>query len=186
MYPLTLAHMVPITKGAAAEAGLFVTVHGGKDRPDRLVFWRKVGEDQYKQIKVMYSEQDYVGLGDHFEVPFTFHSAYQRINDSGIVQHTGFFVDVPVTGWRTYKDNVFVIENDQLVPVPIYSPYGSPDFHGSKLDFGENIYNRDDPTCCPTGGNVTGTYKIIEDARQRPTIWKIVVATTKRTPPVSS
>jgi hypothetical protein len=55
-----------------------------------------------------------------------------------------------------------------------------------KLDFIEDIYNRDDPTCCPTGGKISGNLKIIEDARQSPPVWKIVVATTKRIPPVSS
>jgi hypothetical protein len=183
MYPLTLAYIVPISKGAAA-AKLFVTVHAGKDRPDRLVFWKKAGKDQYQQDKVISSEEDYVGLGDHFEAPFAFESAYQHIRD-GSTQQTGFFVDVPVTGWRTQEDNVFVIENDQLVPVQIDSPYGGPaggnDFHGGKLVFGENIYNRDDATCCPTGGEVSGTYKIVEDSRQTPAVWKIVVATTERT-----
>jgi len=164
-------------------------VHAGRDRSDRLVFWKKVGQDQYQQVKVMYSEEEYIGAGYHFEVPFTFESAYQRISDSGIAQWTGFFVDVPRTGWRMWDDNVFGLENDQLIPVQIDSPYGSPgggnNFHNGKLEFGENIYNRDDPTCCPTGGQITGTYKIIEDARQRPPTWKIVVASTKRIPPVS-
>jgi HEAT repeat protein len=34
MYPLTPVYIVPITKGAAAEATLYVTVHAGKDRAD--------------------------------------------------------------------------------------------------------------------------------------------------------
>jgi hypothetical protein len=185
MYPLTFAFIVPITRGAAADARLFVTVHAGQDRPDRLVFWKKVGDDQYQQVKIMYSEEeDY-----HFERPFTFDSAYQHISDSGITQQSGFFVDVPVTGWRMHEDNVFVVEGEQLSQVQIDSPYGSPtgenDFHGGKLEFGENVYNRDDPTCCPTGGTITGAYKIIEDVRQRPAAWKIVVATTKRSPPAT-
>jgi hypothetical protein len=127
-------------------------------------------------------------LGYHFERPFTFPSAYQRISDSPITQQSGFFVDVPLTGWRVNADNVFVVENDHAVPVAIDSPYGGPaggnDFHDGNLEFVENIYNRDDATCCPTGGTINGTYKIIEDARQRPAVWKIAVATTKRNPPV--
>jgi len=82
------------------------------------------------------------------------------------------------------------VENEQAIHVEIDSPVGSPsggsDFHGGKLEFGENVYNRDDPTCCPTGGKITGTYQIIEDARQSHAVWKIVVATKKRIPPVSS
>jgi hypothetical protein len=138
----------------------------------------------------MYSEEDYVGLGNHYKRPFTFAAKYQYISDKETSRRDGFFFDVPITGWRSWEDNVFVVENEQAIPVEIDSPYGSPsggnDFHGGKLEFGENIYNRDDPTCCPTGGEITGTYKIIDDARQRPPIWKIVVDSTKRTPPVSS
>ena len=189
MYPLTLSYMVPITKGAAAEAKLFATLHAGKDRADRLVFWRKVGDDRYQQLRIMYSEEEYLGLGYHFEHPLTFTSAYERVSNAGSVQQNGFFVDIPLTGWRVKEDSVFVIENDQVVPVAIDSPYGGPgggnNFEDGKLEYGENIYNRDDPTCCPTGGSITGTYKIVEDTRQNPAVWKIVVATTKRNPPAS-
>jgi hypothetical protein len=65
MYPLKLVYLIPITNGAAAEAKIFVTLHAGKDRADRLVIWNKVGTDQYQQQKVMYSEEGYVGLGYH-------------------------------------------------------------------------------------------------------------------------
>jgi hypothetical protein len=66
---------------------------------------------------------------------------------------------------------------------PYDSPYGSDDFHDGKLEFSDSIYNKDDSTCCPTGGTVTGTYQIIEDARETPPIWKIVIATLRRIPP---
>jgi HEAT repeat protein len=190
MYPLNLVYIVRITKGAAAEAKLFVTLHAGKDRADRLVIWKKVGEDQYQQEKVMYSEEEYVGLGNHYGRPFTFDAKYQYISDKETSQRNGFFFDVPITGWRYQDDNVFAVEDEQAIPVKIDSPYGSPaggnDFHGGKLEFGENIYNRDDATCCPTDGKITGTYKIVEDARQTPVTWKIEVASTKRIPAVSS
>ena len=191
MYPLRLVYIVPIAKkGAAAETKIFVTLHAGKDRADRLVIWKKVGEDQYQQEKVMYSEEEYEGLGYHYKRPFTFVAKYQHIGDKDTSQRNGFFFDVPITGWRFNDDNIFVVENDHAVPVVIESgnrgPAGGSDFHGGKLVFDENVYNRDDPTCCPTGGKITGTYKIIEDARQTPAVWKIVEATRKRIPPVSS
>jgi hypothetical protein len=144
MYPLKLVYLVPIAKkGAAAEAKIFVTLHAGKDRADRLVIWRKVGDDQYQQEKVMYSEEEYLGLGNHYERPFTFAAKYQLISDKETSQRNGFFFDVPITGWRAWDDNVFVVENEQAIHVEIDSPVGSPsggsDFHGGKLVFGENV-----------------------------------------------
>ena len=134
MYPLNLVYIVPITKGAVAEAKLFVTLHAGKDRADRLVIWKKVGEDQYQQEKVMYSEEEYVGLGNHYERPFTFDAKYQYISDKETSHRNGFFFDVPISGWRFQDDNIFVVEDEQAIPVKIDSPYGSPnggnDFHG--------------------------------------------------------
>ncbi len=91
-YPLTLVYLVPITKGAAAEARLFVSVHAGKDRPDRLVIWSKVGHDQYQQNQIMYSEEDYVGLGLHYERPFTFDAKYQYTSDKEAMQRGRFFL----------------------------------------------------------------------------------------------
>ena len=183
MYPLTLAYLVPITEGAAAEANIFISVHAGKDRSDRMVFWRKIGEDQYQQDQVLYSEEEYLGEGNHFEVPFTFHAAYQSISDSGSDDQTGLFVDAPVTdGFRMYQDNVFVVADDHLAPVQVDSSCGGSVLQDQKLEFTEPIFNREDATCCPTGGTVTGTCKVIEDTKQSPSVWKIVVATRKRIP----
>jgi hypothetical protein len=64
-------------------------------------------------------------------------------------------------------DNIFVVDGAEAIPVNLDSPYGSPfganDFRGGKLEFSENIYDKYDPTCCLSGGEITGTYKIVED-----------------------
>ena len=184
MYPLRFFYIFPVTKGPAADARLFLTLHTGKDRPDRLVIWKKLGPDSYLQKKTMYTSDEL--LDDRFERPFTFSAKYDYVTDKGTSQKDGFFFDVPISGWRREEDNIFVVEGDEAIPVSLDSPYGSPtganDFRGGKLEFSENVYDKYDPTCCPTGGEITGTYKIVEDATKTPPLWKIVVATTGRHP----
>ena len=185
MYPQTLHYILPVTKDRAADAKLLLTVHSGKDRPDRLVIWKKVGPDSYQQEREMHTDD--ILLDDRYDRPFTFRAKYDYITGKGRSQKDGFFFDVPISGWRHEDDNIFVVEGDEAIPVNLDSPYGSPsganDFRGGKLEFSENVYDKYDPTCCPTGGEITGTYKIVEDTTKTPPLWKIVVATTTSTPP---
>ena len=185
MYPQTLHYILPVTKDRAADAKLLLTVHSGKDRPDRLVIWKKVGPDSYQQEREMHTDD--ILLDDRYDRPFTFRAKYDYITGKGRSQKDGFFFDVPISGWRHEDDNIFVVEGNEAIPVNLDSPYGSPsganDFRGGKLEFSENVYDKYDPTCCPTGGEITGTYKIVEDTTKTPPLWKIVVATTTSTPP---
>jgi hypothetical protein len=160
-------------------------VHSGKDRPDGLVIWKKVGPDSYQQEMAMHTDD--ILLDDRYGRPFTFREKYDYITDKGTSQKDGFFFDVPISGWRREDDNIFVVDGDEAIPVILDSPYGSPsganDLRGGKLEFSENVYDKYDPTCCPTGGKITGTYKIVEDATKTPPLWKIGVATATRVPP---
>jgi len=70
-YPLTLAYLFPISRsGSAQQAKLLITLHSGRDRPERLVFWKEVGDDQYQKAKVI--ESDDPGLPEDFETPTCF------------------------------------------------------------------------------------------------------------------
>ncbi len=157
MYPLETVYTEALTKSGTADAKFIAAVQAGQDRSDRLVFWKKVGDDRYQQAKVMYSEEEYVGMGDHFDKPFSFESPYEEHRKGAVTTKTGFFVDAPIRGWRSYTDNIFAIDDDQLVPVEFKGE--GIDIENGKLTFASSIYKEHDPTCCPTGGIESGTYK---------------------------
>jgi hypothetical protein len=209
--PLTLAYLFPISRGGLAnQAEFLVTLHTGKDQPEHLVFWKNVGDDQYLIAKVIQPNDP----EEHFETPMVFFPKGQ-VPGEGVL-----CVDVPIDGYRSHADQVFAIDRGELLSVDIGSPdkfYKSKlgpgeqvwypatnSFSDDKLGFAFNVWNGDDPICCPTGGQVTGTYKFIENRAfsggvafspitggilQRiplpmtvPTKWKIVVDTAQRVP----
>lgn len=177
-YPLTLAYLFPIYPigGSAQQAEFLITLHAGKDRPERLVFWKKVGDDHYQRLKVMEPESpDFAG--QHFEAPITFTAKVQVYG--GQYDETELFVDVPMDEWRSHTDRVFVIDRDELHPVVIESPEkwykdklgpresvrypAGNSFSNSHLEWTFGIWNADNPMCCPTAGRVVGTYKVIKE-----------------------
>jgi HEAT repeat protein len=179
-YPLTLAYLFPIYPNgySAREAEFLITLHTGKGRPERLVFWKKTGDDQYTRMKVIESD-DPDFAEQHFETPITFIAKVRE--DGSRFGETQLFVDVPVDGWRSHIDQVFAldygVEGDEQ-PVEIESPEksykdklgpreavrhpGRNSFSNGALEFAFSIWNANDPECCPTGGQVVGTYKIIK------------------------
>ncbi|HYB91658.1 MAG TPA: hypothetical protein VEC38_11500 [Candidatus Binataceae bacterium] len=161
-HPLTLALFEPIQ-------GYAVTLHVGKDRPERLVFW-KITDDKYQKIVLMESDLD---SDEHFQVPIGFQSIMEP---SGEWES---FVDVATVGRHGVTDRVLHIDNEehQWQPVEIESPEdwykdklapseairhaGRNFFSDGGLEFAFLIWNANDPECCPTAGEVTGTYKIV-------------------------
>lgn len=209
--PLNLAYLVPVSgHGLANQAEFLVTLHTAKDRPERLAFWKKAGDDRYLMAKVIQP----IDPEDHFETPRVFSPKGQAPGEGLLC------VDVPVDGYRSHADQVFAIDRGELLPVDIESPdkfYKSklgPDeqvwfpaansFSDDKLEFAFNVWNGDDPICCPTGGQVTGTYKFVLNRpypggvalgfapiaggilrsnpfpTTEPTKWKLVVDTVQR------
>lgn len=72
-YPLTLAYLFPIYRQgySVRSARWLITLYSGKDRPERLAFWKKVGDDQFRKAKVI--ELDDLDFAEeHFETPTTF------------------------------------------------------------------------------------------------------------------
>ncbi len=174
-YPLTLAYLLPIYPrgGFAQQAEFLITLHSGKDRPERLVFWKKVGDDQYQQAKVIEPEgPDFAEV--HFETPNVFFPKGQVPGLPGVL-----LVDVPMDGYRSHSDQVFALDGGELRPVEIESPdkwykgklgpretvwYPARNSFGDdKLEFAFGIWNADDPIASPTAGQVTGTYRIVKE-----------------------
>ena len=160
-YPLKIALFSNIS-------GYAVTLHTGKDRPERLVFW-KVDDDKYQKLALMESNPD---SGEHFQVPTNFDAAIDSTPGES-------FVDVATLRRGGITDRVLHIDEgeDQFQPVEIESPEdwykgklapsetvrqpGRNFFSDGGLEFEFQIWKSNDQDCCPTGGLVTGTYKIV-------------------------
>ncbi len=183
-YPSQLVDKVPLANSSGLNTPLIITVHAGQDRSDRLVIWKKVAPDQYQQEQVIYSDPEEDGTGIHYGRPSIFKANYERISDSGVTEQSGFFLEIPSSdGFHFHGNDFYKIENDRLVPVPASGEYGDAYFEGGTWKFFEPIYNRSDPSCCYSGGAIIGSYKLVEDAKQNPPQWKVVVATKKQMPP---
>jgi hypothetical protein len=173
-YPLTLAYLFPLYPrgGFAQQAKFLITLHTGKDRPERLVFWKKVGDDRYQKAKVI-EPDDLDFAEEHFETPIVFFPKRQ-VPGEGVQ-----FVDVPIDAYRSHRDQVFAIDGDELRPVEIESPDkwykdklapreevwvpATNSFSDDQLEFAFDIWNSDDAICCPSAGQVTGTYKLAKE-----------------------
>ncbi len=160
-YPLKLALFAPIS-------GYVVTLHTGKDRPERLAFW-KVADDKYQKVALIESDPD---SGEHFQVPTSFDATIGSPPPDS-------FVDVAIVRRGGVTDRVLQIDydEDKLQPVEIESPEnwykdklapsetvrhpGRNFFSDDGLEFEFQIWNSNDQDCCPTTGEVTGTYKIV-------------------------
>jgi HEAT repeat protein len=196
-YPLTLTYLVPILPVPAPidEAPFVVTVHTAEDQNELLTVWKKTGVDRYEKIKVMDGDPD---NQQHFHVPITFRALVQVTTAGGHQsEEREFFVEIPVEWYRGGDERVFAVDGDGLHSVEIESPdemvpdpkqiplkyqtaSRGPDlgsFH--QLDWSFLVSNEGDPMCCPSGGEVSGTYKIVKDGTESPPTWKMVVDTAK-------
>ena len=161
-YPLKLALFAPIS-------GYAVTLHTGKDRPERLVFW-KVADDKYQKVMAH-------GVRSGFRRTFSGSDQLRRNHRDPAA--TDSFIDVATLGRLGVTDRVLHTDYDEdhWQPVEIESPQdwykdklapsetvrhpGRNFFSDGGLEFEFQIWNSNDQDCCPTAGQVTGTYKII-------------------------
>jgi len=181
-YPLTLSYLVPVAAigEPTGQARILVTLYTGEDRPERLVFWKKVGNDAYQQLRIIEPEDPDFGEG-HYETPNIFRAKVRILGQGHPWEEAQLFVDVPVDGWRSHIDQVFAVAHDELHAVEIqsaqkwYEPrlrpretIGDPAenrFSDKELGFSLFIWNADDPVASPTAGRVTGTYQIIQQTQ---------------------
>jgi hypothetical protein len=193
-YPLRLTSLFPLE-----DSNFAVTLHQGQERPDRLVIWKKVGVNRYQVAQTMENDPD----ADETFRPPTLFTPKGEPNGQKLK-----FLYIENVGRRFADETVYAIDTDanELRPVDIES---AETWYRSKLHPGEetwggegNLFVDDqqpgfefyiakskDPSCCPSGGQVTGTYKIIEDVQQSddptkpPSItWKFIPDTAVRKP----
>jgi hypothetical protein len=202
-YPVRLQYLLSFS---AVERGLepefLVTVHRGRDRPDRLAIWNWTNEDKYRRILV--KESTSPELSEHFEAPKLFYPEGQGTSGEGV-----HFLNIRENVWRGVEDTLFAVdpEDDELRLVRIDSPER---WYENKLKPGElfmpggdsnsfcdwrqpafefPIWKETDAHGDPTAGMVTGTYKIIKEQHQSTDAskpwqydWKFVVGKARREP----
>ena len=186
-YPLTIEYLFPIYESVGIrEPQYLISLHRGRERNDRLVIWKKVDqgkqdkEDKYEQARVIESPggQD----PGRFLPPTVFRANVRVLGEGSSFDEGRQFVDIPQNGCNTWCviDNVFAIENGELIPVQIESPEewyksrlkpGESTWNSNsnsfstwdKLSFAFSIWTAEDSHASPSGGGVTGTYKIIKE-----------------------
>lgn len=186
--PLTLEYLFPIYQSVAVqEPGYFISLHRGRERGDRLVFWKKAGDDMYQQVKVMGSSDIDLSEG-RFLPPKIFRAKVRVLGEGRSFDEFQQFVDVPQTGCNTWcvVDNVFAIRNGDFIPVQIESPEewyksklrpGESTWHSNRnsfsddeLSFAFSIWAREDSHASPSAGVVTGTYRVISETKSPPIV----------------
>ena len=185
-YPLTIEYLFPIDQSVAVQHPEYlISLHRGRERSDRLAFWKRVGEGKYTQVKVMESPGWDLSEG-RFLPPRVFRAKVLVLGEGRDFNESQQFVDVPQTGCNTWcvLDNVFAIRAGDFIPVSIESPEewyksklrpGESTWHSNgnsfsddKLSFGFSIWAAEDPHASPSAGVVTGTYKIIRETTVQP------------------
>jgi len=194
-YPLRLTSLFPVE-----DSNFVVTLHQGHERPDRLAIWKKVGVNRYRIVQAMEAELE---VDESFRQPTLFTPKGEPPGEN--VK----FLDIVNVGRRFADETVYAIDTDagELRPVDIESPetWYRPQVHtGEDTVTGGNVFvdgqepgfefyiaKPKDPSCCPSAGQVTGTYKIVKEVQPppdqdpgKPAVinWKFVPATAVRKP----
>ena len=169
--PLELEYAFPIVSWNQDE--LFVTMHRGKGRPDRLAIWQRI-QAKFRVAQVLQAEE-----GPKF-------SYFDQVTSFRYKGNQ--FIHVPLiysgTG-HIRKDRIYCILPDLTLQVISLQPTpegfskhlrkgegiwkGESDFFSDgRLAFEFNIWKEGDGNCCPSAGKVTGKYKIVGDVRWDP------------------
>ncbi|MGH6628486.1 MAG: HEAT repeat domain-containing protein, partial [Burkholderiales bacterium] len=141
-YPLELEYLYPIfrSRDPGHASGFLISLHRGKERGERLVFWRIAGDGKYRQTKVI--ETDEETGPDNMGLPMTFTATVQEDDRGRPHEQLELFVDIPRYAWRNQSHQVFLVAGGDLLPVEIESPgewYG--EWYKDKLRPGETIWD---------------------------------------------
>jgi len=123
-YPLTIEYLFPIYQSPAVqEPEYLISLHRGRERSDRLVFWKRLGGDKFAQVKVMESPEWDLSEG-RFLPPEVFRARVLVLGEGRGFNEFQQFVDVPQNRCNTWcvVDNVFAIRDGDFIPVQIESP----------------------------------------------------------------
>ncbi|HEX2677020.1 MAG TPA: lysozyme inhibitor LprI family protein [Polyangiales bacterium] len=188
VYPAELASwQTSTTKGGTTYA---VSLHQGKDRPDRLVVWVRQGDKFRRLLEKSSSNPDGGELS--FQTPEFF-----EVGDGSflhvqlLVAGTGYFHEDEVYG---LGDEACLEPVEYVAPAKAYAPQlaaGEGVAKGEMLEFHDNdmgfrfwIWKDGDANCCPSAGEVTGDFALTQVAPStKPECgrsWKLAPATFRR------
>jgi HEAT repeat protein len=189
--PLVLDKAIPY-KDKGDTVFLFA-IHKDRDRPDELNIWKK--EDSgYRLLETFLTDEgDYHG---HFDDPIFFRLEGDRF----------IYIQNNSSGNGGYHDDsiYFVTDRQDLQHVdfnPSFSECKSllhdgevilngvvNDIEDDKLSFSFGIWEKEDAHCCPSGGEIDGTYKLEKNTiidpwtKKRRISYKIVIGGFERLP----
>jgi HEAT repeat protein len=193
-YPLRLDTLLPVDSGR-----FLVTLHKGQDRGDRLAIWKTAGDDRYQRTQLMEANVD---VDESISPPELFNPKGQPNGENTrflyLVSGTRRFADETVFAVDTYAHELRPVEIEppekayasMLKPGEQWTPYNVNYFTDDQVPrFKVTLAKKTDPDCCPTAGQIVGTYKIVEDVQPgsdplKPPVrsWKFVPANATRKP----
>ncbi|HEY5616063.1 MAG TPA: hypothetical protein VIL52_08560 [Bacteroidota bacterium] len=185
----TLKYAIPVLRDK--DTLMMVTMHGGRELPDRIVLWKKIGQF-YSEVTIFESSPE-GPVVDFLEEPNVFIYQGERILH---IQH-----NYRGTG-NYHEDTLFVVHPDGEIQGVYFEPAPNGcehlltekeavwkgemnNFSDDAMEFVFAIWNTEiDANCCPTAGRVTGTYKLVRQQGSRPNtmMYKIMVDTFQRVP----
>jgi hypothetical protein len=169
--PLELGYAFPVPSWNQEE--LFVTLHRGKRRPDRVAVWQRA-QGKFRRLLVLEAEE-----GREF-------SYFDQVTSFRYKDNQFLHVPLIYTGTgHIRKDRIYCVlpsialQEITFQPAPEgFSKHlkkgegiwkGENDyFSDERLAFEFYIWKEGDGNCCPSAGKVTGTYKIFGDVRWDP------------------
>ncbi|MGH2568018.1 MAG: hypothetical protein ACRDGA_06730 [Bacteroidota bacterium] len=167
-HPAPLKYAVPVRGNR--DTVLLVTMHGGKERPDRIVLWKDIGQfyTEFASFESLYEE---FAIISSFEEPWVFTYQGERfLHIQETFSGTGYY----------HKDSIFVVHPNGEIQGVLFEPAPKGceqliqekeavwkgeqnDFTDDAMEFVFYIWNTEtDANCCPTAGKVTGTYKLVK------------------------
>lgn len=189
--PLELEYAFPFPSWNQEE--LFVTLHRGKGRPDRLAVWQRE-QGKFRELLVLEAEEN-----PEF-------SYFERVTSFRYKGNQFIHVPLIYTGTgHLRKDRIYCVLPSMALQEIAFQPApetfskhlkkgegvwkGENDFFSDeRLAFEFYIWKERDGNCCPSAGKVTGTYKIIGDLRwdlktnQQVADFKMLMDTFERKP----
>lgn len=169
--PLELGYAFPVPSWNQEE--LFVTLHRGKGRPDRLAVWRNV-QGKFRAVLDLEAEE-----GPDF-------SYFDQVTSFRYKGNQFLHVPLIYTGTgHIRKDRIYCVLPSSALQEITFQPApeafskhlkkgegvwkGENDFFSDeRLAFEFYIWKEGDGNCCPSAGRVTGTYQIFGEVRWDP------------------
>ena len=192
--PLRLEALLPLDDGR-----FLVSLHKGQDRGDRLAIWKKAGDDRYQRTQLTEANVD---VDESISPPELFTPKGQPNSENTrflyLVSGTRRFADETVLAVDTYAHELRPVEIESpekayasmLQPGEQWTSYNVNYFSDDQVPrFEPALAKKTDPDCCPTAGQIVGTYKIVEDVQPgsdpiKPPVrsWKFVPRSATRKP----